>query len=406
MDTKNTNYCIFINKFQKKKCNIICDNCLYCDKHIKYKNIKFFEIINRILKTKNKLFIDAIDDIYLLFKYIQKYKDTNDLKKLLFIKILSYLFNKIVLIELFHSYNIKKNNNKKTIILEIYNIFNTTYKLTVHINKIIIIQKNIRNYLYKLVNKKYNINEISNENDPFTLDKIVDIPKKLRFYFKTGNKIYCFNAIEFDYYIKLNNINPCTREILDENIINKLKLFIKYNKLEIKKNKKEWDTKEQAYTDVVYYMEKVGFYNNVLWFLKLKFNNIINIINIYKDLTSDIDIENNYFNEDLLLILNNNNYVNVFANEIINLFKNGNEHFILCCNFVKALALVSNDFYDNLPDWISNINSTTNMTIFFDTNFEPIEINRVHNNISNIGINLDNIIDNTTIYYLMDLFNR
>jgi hypothetical protein len=153
-------------------------------------------------------------------------------------------------------------------------------------------------------------------------------------------------------------------------------------------------------------MEKVGFYNNVLWFLKLKFNNIINIINIYKDLTSDIDIENNYFNEDLLLILNNNNYVNVFANEIINLFKNGNEHFILCCNFVKALALVSNDFYDNLPDWISNINSTTNMTIFFDTNFEPIEINRVHNNISNIGINLDNIIDNTTIYYLMDLFNR
>ena len=44
MDTKNTNYCIFINKFQKKKCNIICDNCLYCDKHIKYKNIKFFEI--------------------------------------------------------------------------------------------------------------------------------------------------------------------------------------------------------------------------------------------------------------------------------------------------------------------------------------------------------------------------
>jgi len=106
------------------------------------------------------------------------------------------------------------------------------------------------------------------------------------------------------------------------------------------------------------------------------------------------------------LILNNNNYVNVFANEIINLFKNGNEHFILCCNFVKALALVSNDFYDNLPDWISNINSTTNMTIFFDTNFEPIEINRVHNNISNIGINLDNIIDNTTIYYLMDLFNR
>ena len=153
-------------------------------------------------------------------------------------------------------------------------------------------------------------------------------------------------------------------------------------------------------------MEKLGFYNNVLWFLKLKFNNIINIINIYKDLTSDIDIENNYFNEDLLLILNNNNYVNVFANEIINLFKNGNEHFILCCNFVKALALVSNDFYDNLPDWISNINSTTNMTIFFDTNFEPIEINRVHNNISNIGINLDNIIDNTTIYYLMDLFNR
>jgi hypothetical protein len=29
-----------------------------------------------------------------------------------------------------------------------------------------------------------------------------------------------------------------------------------------------------------------------------------------------------------------------------------NEYYILCCNFIKAMALCSNNFYNNLPAWL------------------------------------------------------
>ncbi len=35
------------------------------------------------------------------------------------------------------------------------------------------------------------------------------------------------------------------------------------------------------------------------------------------------------------------------------MFKECNEeYYILCCNFIKAMALCSNNFYNNLPAWL------------------------------------------------------
>jgi len=153
-------------------------------------------------------------------------------------------------------------------------------------------------------------------------------------------------------------------------------------------------------------MEKIGFYNNILWFNELTYNNIINIIQIYQDLKKNVNITNNCFDENILIEINNENYPYIFSKEIISLFKNGNDHFLLCCNFIKSLGIISNNFYNNIPEWLSNINSISGASlnnnyfaIYFNNNFEPID---------NINVNEDIpiSIDPSTIYYLLEMLNR
>ena len=209
--------------------------------------------------------------------------------------------------------------------------------------------------------------------------------------------------------------------------------FIEYNNLKIKNHENDidinWDTNEQAYTDVVYYMEKIGFYNNILWFKELTYRNVIHIINLYQDLTNNINLEYKFFDENILIDITEENYVFKFAKEIIKLFKNGNDHFILCCNFIKSLSLVSDNFYNNLPEWLSTVNSdlynrryTTNgllenrFAIYLNSNYDIVypPINLQNNIIERtLGTYEDfandddtNIIDPSTIHYILDMLNR
>ena len=46
-----------------------------------------------------------------------------------------------------------------------------------------------------------------------------------------------------------------------------------------------------------------------------------------------------------------------------NLFENGNNEFLLCCNFIKSIALYSDDFYNNIPEWLSDIETPTIVTV-------------------------------------------
>ena len=134
---------------------------------------------------------------------------------------------------------------------------------------------------------------------------------------------------------------------------------------------------------------------------------------------------------EILIDINEQNYVFVFAKEIIKLFKNGNEHFILCCNFIKSLSLVSDNFYNNLPEWLSTVNNnlynrryTTGLlenrfAIYLNSNYDIVfpPINLQNNIIErtlgtfedfdNNNNNDDtNIIDPSTIHYILDMLNR
>ena len=230
--------------------------------------------------------------------------------------------------------------------------------------------------------------------------------------------MYCFNIKEFEYYLRNNKKNPYTNNIIEEGIIDKLKKQIIAKNIElIKDSEYNWENINQAYTDVAYYIEKIGFYNNILWFIELNYIDVINSILYYNELSTNENIENLFF-ENILDILNEDNYHYEFAKAIINLFKEGNNHFILCCNFIKALGKISKKFESNIPEWLDNIDNTSYAYLnVINNNYLTILLNNYMNN-SNIvytniqdNDNYDNYdnydnIETTTIYYLIDYINR
>ena len=414
----HTNTCIYRARCKNNKCCNLCDNNInYCKEHIKFKNIGFFDIINNACGNK----IDLLNNksIYDIFKEIFKYSDSEELKKKLFIRILAYLFSSgnIKKIAKYNNIIIKKKT-KGDIINDIYLVIYNTYKFkNKNLNNLITIQKYIKKYIIKNINKIYDDDNITNKEDPFTLENIKELESNLKFYFKDiDNQIYCFNAIEFEYYLRKNKLHPYTKNNISNTVIEKLKLFINYNNLIIKSNnfyiEENWNTSKQAYTDVVYYMEKIGFYNNILWFNELTFGNVLHTIHVYQDLTENINISYKFFEDNIIDRMDNNNYQFKFAKEIINLFINGNDHFILCCNFVKSLALVSNKFYNNIPEWLTNITTNDNNRLFSNqfavylNNTDRLITTELNNENNIVDMQLENIIDPATVYYLLDMLNR
>jgi hypothetical protein len=405
------NCCIYITKYKRKKCN--CKTIFgkkLCYKHAKYSKIELFELLNNIFRDSiNDIELINITNINKVFDYINiHYK--NDKK--LFIKLVDYLYsvNDLINISLNNNIIVKKKS-KSDLIINIYSILQNTVDIEQYINL-----NNLKNFQIKIRNNiinNYTIDNVTHDKDPFTLDLITEIPEELRFYFR-DEKLYCFNIKEFEYYLRNNNKNPYTNNIIKKSIIDKLYKQINQKNIElISNNEYVWDNINQAYTDVVYYMEKIGFYNNILWFIELKYIDVFNIILHYTELSSQEDISTVFF-ETILDKLTENNYHYEFAKEIINLFKNGNEHFILCCNFIKSLGKVSKKFEENIPEWLDNTTHTYLNVI--NNNFLTILLNNYMSNsnviYTNIRYNYDetdnneNDLETTTMYYLMDYINR
>lgn len=348
------NLCIYRDCNSCNSCeNYIHNNNKYCYSHIFYKNYLYeiidFAINRRVIKNNN--------DIYDIYKYI--YNNPNIYtKEFIFKGCLKILFSKKIYLLNLYLYLFKNENN---LIDNIYKINKNTYEIEKNnYNKYLIIH---RLFIKKLLKEHYfNSNlKINNDTDPFTLENINDLNKNELFIYKENkDNIYFFIANELKYFIETNgNWNPYTKQEIPDNIIRNLDYFIRINKLNKKKslNKYEWSSIPQAFTDVSKVMEKIGFYNDVKWFLKFTSNQIKNIIKSYKIISRDCE-NNNYF-----ININDNNIFYDFAREIILLFENGNDNFNLCCYFIKAISLYSEDFYNNIPDWMSDIETNNIITI-------------------------------------------
>jgi hypothetical protein len=353
----------------------------YCNMHINNRN-SIYDIIDEAIDNKNKL---KIDDIYNIFKYIY----TNDniyVKELLFKTFLKIIYNTSInsLLKIYKCLFEYTNITTKEIIYnKIFELNKNTFDISLKIseNQLLKINKLIKyNIIKKHIYKDTLETIINNREDPFTFDNINDINIKERFIYFDGINYYCFKALELLYFIekKENSWNPYTKKDFESYILRNLKMFIKYNNLLIITKNNKWTSNIQAYTDVSQSLEKMGFYNNTEWFLKLTTVQIKNIIRLYKIMSDNDDI---YFNENNI---KEDNIFFDFAKEIIKLFEDGNSHFILCCNFMKSLSMYSNDFYNNLPEWMIDIE-------------HPININYNNNN------SFHRLLNNVDIMYLINI---
>jgi hypothetical protein len=344
-------YCKYRNKSNLAICNCkkILNDVNFCIKHYEIKDDikRLYEDIYDVVKYKKNL---ESHDYYLIFKKIQE-ED--------FINILLNL-SKNKIIKIFDKYGFDKIKKKSILIKNIIGLFKNT--LNIENNSMI-------NVIF--IQKKFRIKQIirfTNNEDPFTYTLLDELSYDSIFSYKENNNIYGFDAVELLYFIEKNNkegiesYNPYTRKPLDDNLAENLNIFIAKNKL-IKKdvNKCIWISDLHAYTDLSYIIEKAGFYNSPEWFLKLKNRELICIIKLYIFLTN---------NKTFFTFKNKgtDSLVFYFCKESIKLFNNYNDNYTLCCCFIKALSIISNDFYINLPEWIIDI-ETSNRSIFDINNF-------------------------------------
>lgn len=335
--------CIFRLPNTCSSCCFNARNDKYCNIHSNNYNI-IYDIIN------NAIGYNEINryEIYNIFKYIY---DNNKIytKEFIFKGCLKTLFSNYYYLD-----EMMKTDDIDNIIEKTYLLNLNTYNIEKKYNKE---YKIINNFFINNLIKKYKYNpsiKLNNTEDPFTLDNINDLNKNELFIYTDNNDTnYFFIATELKYFIDTNgNWNPYTKQDFKPETIRNLIYFINRNKLNKKKsvNKYEWNTIQQAFTDVSQIIEKIGFYNDPRWLLKLTSKQIKNIIKTFKLVSRENNESEKYF-----ININDNTIFYDFAREVIKIFENGNDNFILCCNFIKAMALYSDDFYNNIPEWMSDI---------------------------------------------------
>lgn len=379
------NTCIYRQHNSCSPCYFNSRNDKYCAIHSNNYNI-IYDIINDAI-GRNEI---NIKEIYNIFKYIYN-NDKIYTKEFMFKACLKTLYsNHYYLMDIFKKYKFTKDIIENIFLLNLntYNIEKNNYKKSEILYRLF-----INNIIKK---HKYNPEiKLNNDEDPFTLDNINELNKNELFIYSENNDTnYFFIATELKYFIDTNGgWNPYTKQEFSESTIKNLNYFIKYFKLNNKKslNKYEWNSIHQAFTDVSQIIEKIGFYNDTRWLLKLTSKQIKNIIKTFKLVSREYEGIENYFVD-----ITDNNIFYDFAREIIKLFENGNDRFILCCNFIKSIALYSDDFYNNIPEWMVDIETPSIITIPINTRSSIVnEIN-----------NINTLFNSVDIIYFINIMNN
>lgn len=343
------------------------DECKYCNIHKKKQNY-IFEIMEDVLGYCR---LEDSNTLYKIFEYIYdnntyarndngylEIDNSAENKKNLFLSIVAYLLSKVTLLNILQKMgiiNALKTKTKRNVIMYLYDMLMNTYTMSnniMDVYKIIKIQHFLRKCLHNKITK-YNHCQSENTEDPFTYDTIAEIPDNCKFSYKDEKgHIYIFNAIEFEYFVRTNGSwNPYTKADIPDYVINQLYILMQYNNLCQKSDDEfQWLTPLHAYTSVSQVMERAGFHTDVEWFNKITYKICENIIKSYRELCEDLDNGNVYFSREIEL--KKNTYVYTFCKEAINLFTDSDNHYLLCCNFMKALATNVNDFYKNMPRWL------------------------------------------------------
>jgi hypothetical protein len=116
-----------------------------------------------------------------------------------------------------------------------------------------------------------------------------------------------------------------------------------------------------AFTDLSIELERRGFYNSPDWLNKMSNEDILKTIKYFRDFSMNVQENNRYFND----VIDDNIVFNFCKDGIKMLKECKNDLYVLCCNFVKALAMCSNEFYENIPSWMSGLNTSSILSSVF-----------------------------------------
>jgi hypothetical protein len=311
--------------------------------------------------------------------------------------------------------NFKDTNSKNAIYNKIFLLNYNTYLFSNKCNKHILKYfQNVVKYKILCIQDSSNTNFL-NEEDLFTTENINNIDADMLFTIKDIKGTYAFNIVELEYFVRkcLNDnivpYNPYTREALQDKIIWRLNMKMKYHNIAKRKDECLWTTEMNAFTDLSIEIERRGFYNNPEWFKKMSRNDFLKCIKLFRDFSRDVEESKKYF-----LNINDDTFTYDFCKESIKMFNECKDDlYILCCNYMKSIALCSNDFYSNLPEWLSTyetpsyISSISNFTSLISTLINNnISDNNVNNNSNNNLIDIANARSNIMdIDYNMDIDN-
>ena len=344
-------------------------NSVFCKTHAD-NNIIIYKIYHKIFGAKTHI---TMNDIYNLYKYITDNINDIDYEEekpgFLFIEMLKIIPYKILLL-ICKKYLQKKRYKKKELYEFLHELNEKTYKIS-NKHKIKIIQDK---YKFYLLSRDIDSDAIINTDDLFSCEDINSIPKNRLFIINDIDGCYAFDVVELDFFIKTckaeekEPYNPYTRTKLSDDIIWKLDKFIEYNNITPRELGYRWDNNMHAFTDLSIELERRGFYNSPEWLNKISIDDILKTVKYFKDFSLEIEESNKYFNN-----ISDSNTVFDFCKEGIKMLKECKDDlYILCCNFIKSLAMCSNDFYENIPTWMSGINTPSllsNVFSIFNNNY-------------------------------------
>ncbi len=366
--------------YRKKKCFHICNktvikNSFYCCHHIHSKKKYLCKIFFNVFEDRHEL---TLNDIYRLYKYIVENTSENDD---IFINILFIDLLKMVSIDklscIYKDYIDKFDiTAKPALYANIYLLNKNTYLFSnkCNTNTLIEFQNIVRYKLLSIDNTSVSVSGTNgasylNDTDVFSLQDVRDIHPRKLFTIKDIKGAYAFDIVELEYFVRKcvnDNVapyNPYTREEFSDKIVWRLNKQIQYNNIIKKSDDCLWTTDMNAYTDLSIEIERRGFYNNPEWFKKMSQKDFLKCIKLFRDFSNNIEESKRYFvnlGSGFSVASPSSTFIYSFCKECIKMFNECNDDlYILCCNFMKSLALCSNDFYNNIPDWLATYETTS-----------------------------------------------
>jgi hypothetical protein len=320
----------------------------------------------------------TLNDIYRLYKYIVENTSENDD---IFINILFIDLLKMVSIDklscIYKDYIDKFDiTAKPALYANIYLLNKNTYLFSnkCNTNTLIEFQNIVRYKLLSIDNTSVSVSGTNgasylNDTDVFSLQDVRDIHPRKLFTIKDIKGAYAFDIVELEYFVRKcvnDNVapyNPYTREEFSDKIVWRLNKQIQYNNIIKKSDDCLWTTDMNAYTDLSIEIERRGFYNNPEWFKKMSQKDFLKCIKLFRDFSNNIEESKRYFvnlGSGFSVASPSSTFIYSFCKECIKMFNECNDDlYILCCNFMKSLALCSNDFYNNIPDWLATYETTS-----------------------------------------------